>query len=80
LEVLFTLAPRRVQHRLLVLSGEFGDEPIAVTQEELALMAGTTRTTVNEILRDLEQRGTIRLGRGRLEVLDRPALARQLKW
>ena len=78
LEVLFSPTSRRVQRRLLVLSAEFGDEPITITQEDLALMAGTTRTTVNEILHDLEQGGSIRVGRGRLEVVDRAALARRL--
>jgi CRP-like cAMP-binding protein len=79
LEVLFSPTPHRVQRRLLILADEFDGEPIAITQEELALMAGTTRTTVNEILRDLERRGTVRIGRGRLEVLDRAALARRIR-
>ena len=42
LEVLFSPAPRRVYRRLLSLDREFGGEPIVITQEDLALMAGTT--------------------------------------
>lgn len=79
LEVLFSPAPRRVYRRLLILDREFGGEPIAITQEDLALMAGATRSTVNEILRELERQGMVRIGRGRLEVLDRPALARRVR-
>ena len=79
LEVLFSPAPRRVYRRLLILDREFGGEPIAITQEDLALMAGATRSTVNEILRELERQGTVRIGRGRLEVLDGPALARRVR-
>lgn len=79
LEVLFSPAPLRVYRRLLILDREFGGEPIAITQEEVALMAGATRSTVNEILRELERQGTVRIGRGRLEVLDRSALARRVR-
>lgn len=78
LEVLFSPAPRRVYRRLLILDREFNGQPIVITQEDLALMAGATRSTVNEILRELERQGTVRIGRGRLEVLDRAALARRV--
>ena len=79
LEVLFSPTPRRVYRRLLVLDREFEGEPIRITQEDLALMAGATRSTVNEILRDLERQGTIRIARGQVEVVDRPALARRVR-
>jgi CRP-like cAMP-binding protein len=68
-----------VYRRLLVLDREFEGEPIRITQEDLALMAGATRSTVNEILRDLERQGTIRIARGQVEVVDRPALARRVR-
>lgn len=79
LEVLFSPAPRRVYRRLLVLDREFEGEPIRITQEDLALMAGATRSTVNEILRELERQGTVRIARGQVEVVDRPALARRVR-
>ena len=43
-----------------------------MTQEDLAGMAGTSRATVNRVLRDEERRGTVRLGRGRILI---PAVA-----
>jgi CRP-like cAMP-binding protein len=49
-----------------------------VTQEELALMAGTTRPTVNEVLRELEKIAWVRLGRGRIDLLERSKLARRV--
>ncbi len=78
LELLFTPTPLRVVRRLLILGDEFADGVIPLTQEDLALMSGTTRPTVNEVLRDLEQSGTIRIGRARLEILDRAALTRRV--
>ena len=42
--------------------------------------AGTTRSTVNRILRNKAKRGTIKLERGRTIVLDREQLARRARW
>ncbi len=78
LEMLFVPTQLRVIRRLLVLAEEFGGAPIAVTQEELGLMSGTTRPTVNEVLRDLDRQGSVRLGRGRIEVSDATGLRRRL--
>lgn len=78
LEMLFVPAPLRVLHRLSVLAEEFGGEPIAMTQEELGLMSGTTRPTVNEVLQNLDRQGVVRIGRGRIEVVDRTVLERRL--
>ena len=50
-----------------------------LTQEELAELAGTTRSTINRILRDEEKRGTLKLERGRTTVLDREAIARRAR-
>ena len=49
-----------------------------MTQEELGLMSGTTRPTVNEVLQDLDRQGVVRIGRGRIEVLNRGVLERRL--
>ena len=48
---------------------------VALTQEDLAGLAGTTRPTVNAILRRLADGGLVSLGRGRIEVPDLPRLA-----
>lgn len=78
LETLFVPTALRVAHRLLILDDEFGGEAITLTQQDLALMAGTTRATVNEILRELERTGAVKVGRARIEVLDRAILVRRL--
>jgi CRP-like cAMP-binding protein len=79
LEMLFVPARARILRRLLVLAKEFEGGVVHITQEDLALMSGTTRSTVNEVLREAEQAGSIRLGRGRVEVLDRARLARRAR-
>jgi len=42
---------------------------LAVTQQELALMIGVSRQTTNQILKELEARGILRVQRGCVEVL-----------
>jgi CRP/FNR family transcriptional regulator, cyclic AMP receptor protein len=66
-------ADRRVLRRLL----EFGEEGgvVPLTQEELSHLAGTSRATVNRIVRDAQSRGELALHRGRIEVLDFAALS-----
>lgn len=77
MEVVFLPTRLRVVRTLLVLDKEYGGA-IRLTQEDVGLMAGTTRPTVNETLREIERTGAIRVGRGRIDVLDAPALARRL--
>ncbi|AYV26458.1 cAMP receptor protein [Streptomyces sp. ADI95-16] len=43
---------------------------VALTHEQLAALAGTTRETVTKVLRELADRGLLRLGRGRITVLE----------
>ncbi|MFD7279477.1 Crp/Fnr family transcriptional regulator [Streptomyces sp. NPDC059862] len=43
---------------------------IALTHEQLAALAGTSRETCTKVLRDYAERGLLRLGRGRITVLD----------
>jgi CRP/FNR family transcriptional regulator, cyclic AMP receptor protein len=68
----------RIRQRLHVLAQVYdrGSQVIEVdlTQEELAQLAGTTRPTLNRVLREEERRGTLRLGRGRIVILDRAQL------
>jgi CRP-like cAMP-binding protein len=68
----------RVHRRLAELAETYrnGDGAVVLplTQAQLAELAGGTRPTVNQILRRLEARGVIVLGRGRVTVLDRAAL------
>jgi CRP-like cAMP-binding protein len=73
-EALYESAETRVLRRLLDLDAIY-DGTIPLTQDNLASMAGTTRPTANGVLQRLVSDGVLRLGRGKLEVLDRAALA-----
>lgn len=80
-EALYVPAEKRTLRRLLELSHHYrdGERPpvIPVTQEDLATMAGTTRPTVNRVLRQMEKEAALRLARGRIEILDLAALRRR---
>jgi CRP/FNR family cyclic AMP-dependent transcriptional regulator len=56
-----------------------GSPPVLIplTQEHLATLAGTTRPTVNRVLREMQDDGALRLGRGRVEILDLRAIRRR---
>jgi CRP-like cAMP-binding protein len=47
---------------------------VPLTQDDIAGLAGTSRATVNRVLRREQDRGTVALGRGRTVVLDVAAL------
>jgi len=82
LEALYLPVERRVLRRLDELTAKADDQQqveVPLTQEELAEIAGTTRSTVNRILRDEAKRGTIKLERGRTIVLDREQIARRAR-
>jgi CRP-like cAMP-binding protein len=80
-EAHYTDAETRVRRRLRDLAlRQGGDEhpaAISMTQEHLAEMAGTSRATVNRVLREEEKRGTVALSRGCTTVLDLDELARR---
>ena len=48
---------------------------IPLTQDDVAHLAGTTRPSANKVLRAGEERGVLRIGRARIEVLDVDAVA-----
>ncbi|GAB0103282.1 Crp/Fnr family transcriptional regulator [Nocardia sp. JMUB6875] len=84
LEALYLPVETRVLRRLADLAARYGDgggapTVIQLTQEDLASMAGTTRATANKVLRELEDQGVVRLGRGSLTVLDRARLAKRAR-
>ena len=82
-EALFVAADGRVLRRLAELvelyGADGGRSEIPLRQEDLASMAGTTRPTVNRLLRRLEQDGVVVLRRGQVTVLDTAALARRTR-
>lgn len=66
-EAYYLSADERVVRRLADLA-ELYDGSVPLPQEALAELAGTSRATVNRVLRDLERRGVVELGRARIEV------------
>jgi CRP/FNR family transcriptional regulator, cyclic AMP receptor protein len=69
-------AETRLRRRLCELAKAYGGE-IALTQQDLAEMAGTSRATVNRVLREEQARGTVSLGRGHVAVAALEELTRR---
>jgi CRP/FNR family transcriptional regulator, cyclic AMP receptor protein len=80
-EAYYVPADRRVLRRVCELAELYGrGEPevvVPLTQEEIAELAGTSRATVNRVLREAERRGAVELRRGRTAVLDPEELGRR---
>jgi CRP-like cAMP-binding protein len=76
-EALHAPAERRVLRRVVELAELFREGEIGLTQEELAEMAGTSRATVNGVLRREQELGRLDLRRGRVVVTDLAELRRQ---
>lgn len=83
LEDQFVLAaPQRLARRLVALAVDHGQRidstqsrrVLHLSQEQLAQMLALSRQTTNQILQELQQRGMLRLHRGRLEIIDLPGL------
>jgi CRP/FNR family transcriptional regulator, cyclic AMP receptor protein len=72
-------ADTRVRRRLVELAGTYDSGVVPLTQEELAAMAGTSRATVNRVLRDEERGGTVALQRGRVTVTEPAELERRCR-
>lgn len=79
-EALYHPVPMRVHRRLVELAEIYAEDDgpasIRLTQDHLAALCGTSRPTVNQILRDAERDGLIALARGRVDVVDRERLRR----
>lgn len=78
-------APQRVVRTLLDLADQHGIAEqgatridLHLTQDDLASLAGTTRETVNRVLRGLRDQGLIQVERARLSVLNLPQLERRI--
>lgn len=68
-------AGRRFAKWLLRCHDRVEGDTLNLTQEYLASMLGSQRTTVNEAAQGLQKAGAIAYSRGRITVLDRAALA-----
>lgn len=76
-EALYTPAHLRVRARLRELArvyGAGGSEPVTIplSQEDFAGLAGTTRETVNRVLRDEQERGAVTLARRQITIMPAP--------
>jgi CRP/FNR family transcriptional regulator, cyclic AMP receptor protein len=69
-EAYYLPAEARVLRRLAELAELYGGA-VPLPQEALAELAGTSRATVNRVLRDQEKQGRIQLGRARILVSER---------
>jgi CRP-like cAMP-binding protein len=82
-EAFYAGAEKRVLRRLRDLAVLYGEgsqtATIPLTQEDMAGLAGTSRATVNRVLREEELRGTLTLGRGKTTVTDLEELKRRAK-
>jgi CRP/FNR family cyclic AMP-dependent transcriptional regulator len=68
-----------VRRRLSELAAIYADGVVPLTQEDVAALAGTSRATVNRVLREEQRLGAVALTRGRTSVLDRESLERRCK-
>ncbi|MGC9539608.1 Crp/Fnr family transcriptional regulator [Streptomyces sp. UG1] len=77
----FKSVPQRIAATLTTLAARAGTPTgrllamarhpqIALTHEQLAALAGTSRETTTKVLHDFADRGLLRLARGRITVLD----------
>lgn len=72
----------RLAQRLLAMAETYGERQpdpskpltLRIPQEQLGLMVALTRQTTNQVLRQFEAKGAIRLSRGGIEILDRELL------
>jgi len=82
-EAFYAGAEKRVLRRVRDLAALYGQgsQPVTIplTQEDLAGLAGTSRATVNRVLREEEQRGTLSLTRGRTTIVDLEELKRRAR-
>jgi len=80
-EALFVGAETRVLRRLHELADLYGQGVpgtiIPLSQQEIAGLAGTSRATVNRVLRAEAARGSVELHRGQTTVVDPAVLARR---
>lgn len=83
-DALYLPAETRVRRRLLDVARAYAGDgsdtaSVPLTQEELASLAGTSRATVNKVLREEQEQGALELRRGRTTVLDAAALERRAR-
>ena len=77
-DALYMPVETRAYRRLAALASIYADrEAIPLTQDELASMVGTTRQSLNKVLRQAQDEGLVTLARGKVTVIDPNAIARR---
>lgn len=71
-DVAFGRIDVRLAERLLTLVG--GDKEISATHAQIASELGTAREVISRVLNDFQKRGYIAQSRGRIAIVDKPAL------
>jgi CRP/FNR family cyclic AMP-dependent transcriptional regulator len=80
-DTVFKSVPQRVASTLCLLAAEEHRRPlgrglqVSLTHEQIAALTGTSRETTTKVLDEFAQQGLLRLGRGRLLILDLPRLS-----
>lgn len=82
-EALYVPAETRVLRRLVTLCDSYrdgeGSVVVPLTQDDVASLAGTSRPTTNRVLKAAGDQGIVKVGRGRIEILDAVALVRRAR-
>ncbi|PRX35984.1 Crp/Fnr family transcriptional regulator [Paraburkholderia sp. BL18I3N2] len=73
-------AAQRVARRLLLMAGGYGEpgalrRVLKVPQEDLAMMLALSRQTINQVLKQFETQGALKLGYAEIEITDLQKLA-----
>jgi CRP-like cAMP-binding protein len=77
----FKSVPERVATTLCLLADQEQRRPlgrglqVSLTHEQVAALAGTSRETTTKVLNEFADQGLLRLGRGKLTILDLPRLS-----
>ena len=80
-DTVFKSVPQRVATTLCVLASDQPKWPrgrgaqISLTHEQIAALAGTSRETATKVLGEYADRGLLRLGRGKVTILDTEGIA-----
>jgi len=60
---------KRLDSRILEFLKSFNKQEIQITNNEIALHLGTSRTVINRVLQDLKNKKSIKLSRGKITLL-----------
>ncbi|CAB3703212.1 Crp/Fnr family transcriptional regulator [Paraburkholderia rhynchosiae] len=73
-------AAQRVARRLLLMAGGYGEpgalrRVLNLPQEDLAMMLALSRQTINQVLKQFETQGALKLGYAEIEIVDERQLS-----